>query len=707
MWKVLAVLVAAVSVLFATGTVEPFLEVVVGFVSGEDAIDDDASVELPSEDIEVQGSAFDHGVMLAEKHRFKQSFHVFERCSKESRCLNALGESYLTGAGVARNLTLGLELINQAAELGDPDAQYNMGILHSSLFEDNATFVQNEALSVLYLYAASTSGHTGALMSMGYRHMEGYGVPKSCSTAALNYVEVAKQVTEVYSVGMPQAVELIRLNLPEKNDRKAAHTELYLYMQMAEAGDVGVAAAVGKRYLLGIEGFKQNYKKALQYLKIAADQNHGGALALLGYTHCLGLGVRQNLDTAYSFFVSASLQSDPYGHNGLGYIYFHGTSIQARNLKLAFHHFNESAYGGCSDGMFNLASMYLKGIGTTQSFQRAVLWYTQALDRGHTPAAYSLAIMHLNGVGTVRDCDIAVNLLKTVCERGLWVTSKLQQAYQLQDARPDLSAWMFLKLAETGHEVAQMNVAHIFDHGSATLLHHESVVRPNLTDSDHRWNKIFAQRFYEMSAEQKSASSELRLGDYAFYGYGLAAEVADSAGSDALDDGEEVRHRPQGVDYDAALMHYRKTTEVKITGQWMQPFVAQAAFNLGYMYELGIGVSQDLHMAKRFFNQCLEVNPSADNVPAKLMLILNQFHAYWIRVPHAEKLMVAVRTDGRCTAILACLVGSGLLLMVRVLLANARPPTQRAHQPVPVGEMPEVAAAVEDLRRRQAAVDAG
>ena len=30
---------------------------------------------------------------------------------------------------------------------------------------------------------------------------------------------------------------------------------------------------------------------------------------------------------------------------------------QGRNLKLAFSHFNESAYGGSSDGMFNLASM--------------------------------------------------------------------------------------------------------------------------------------------------------------------------------------------------------------------------------------------------------------------------------------------------------------------------------------------------------------
>jgi len=109
-------------------------------------------------------------------------------------------------------------------------------------------------------------------------------------------------------------------------------------------------------------------------------------------------------------------------------------------LRLAFKHFNESAYGGSSDGMFNLASMYLTGTGVEQSFQRAVLYFTQALDRGHTPAAYSLAVMHLNGIGTVRDCDIAVNLLKKVCERGEGVSSKLVDAYEYGEQQPDKAA---------------------------------------------------------------------------------------------------------------------------------------------------------------------------------------------------------------------------------------------------------------------------
>ena len=39
-------------------------------------------------------------------------------------------------------------------------------------------------------------------------------------------------------------------------------SELNLFVQIATSGDSTVAAAIGKRYLLGIEGFKQDLQKA-------------------------------------------------------------------------------------------------------------------------------------------------------------------------------------------------------------------------------------------------------------------------------------------------------------------------------------------------------------------------------------------------------------------------------------------------------------
>ncbi len=76
---------------------------------------------------------------------------------------------------------------------------------------------------------------------------------------------------------MPQAVELIRLNLDHKQNKKMmSEGEINLFTQIASSGDTAVAAAIGKRYLLGIDGFRQNYAKALEYLKLAANANHMG-----------------------------------------------------------------------------------------------------------------------------------------------------------------------------------------------------------------------------------------------------------------------------------------------------------------------------------------------------------------------------------------------------------------------------------------------
>eukprot|EP00929_Paragymnodinium_shiwhaense_P077852 TRINITY_DN4018_c0_g2_i1.p1 TRINITY_DN4018_c0_g2~~TRINITY_DN4018_c0_g2_i1.p1 ORF type:complete len:758 (-),score=174.75 TRINITY_DN4018_c0_g2_i1:89-2362(-) len=621
-------------------------------------------------------------------------------------CMAALAEMHLAGVGVARNMSHAMLLLHDAAEAGDPDAQYDLALLHANAVPGSGDEAQtNEALAVLRLYAASTAGHPGALMAMGYRHMHGYGVPKSCSAAALNYIDVAKRVANVYSSGMPQAVELVRLNLHQKDRRAVSSSEMNLFTQIATSGDTTVAAAIGKRYLLGIEGFRQDYRKARYYLRMAANQHHAGALALLGYMYCLGLGVPKDLDKAYSYFVSSASQNDPLGHNGLGYIYFHGTSAQARNLKMAFKSFNESAFGGSSDGMFNLASMFLTGTGTQQSFQHAVLFYTQALDRGHTPAAYSLAVMHLNGIGVLRDCDIAVNLLKKVCERGEWVSTKLVDAYEQGDKQPDKAALHFTKLAEAGHEVAQMNAAYLYDTGSTSLLlpddesswavEHELPNRGGLglPGEARQHGRILAQRFYELSAAQGSASSELRLGDYAYYGWGVAAEVTfdevnasvESSGEDFMPQDEEAGLvlKGQPVDYEASVARYRRAAEMTVTGEWMQSFVARGFFNLGFMHQFGLGVAQDLNLAKQHYHRCREVDPTGLHTQITFVLLFLGLHMSILRAPPMEVVMDRLLNEVRVHVLVIHVIAFVALIVLRQGFVSRRPTGTGPSPPAP------------------------
>mmetsp|Transcript_68412 Transcript_68412/g.164222 ORF Transcript_68412/g.164222 Transcript_68412/m.164222 type:complete len:715 (-) Transcript_68412:8-2152(-) len=649
---------------------------------------DDSSVWTAFEDArksQQRSEEYIRAATLLQNGDYDAAKAVLAECT-EAACQYLSGEMSITGSGEPRNLTKAMEAFTAAAEAGDANSQFALGALLPNMVEGKAAELRRrEALSVLYLYAASLAGHPGALMAMGYRHSQGYGVPKSCGTAALNYLEVARKVARVYSSGMPQAIELVRLGVDSSRDKKTmSSSEVHVFAEIAASGNPTVAAAVGKRYLIGTDGFRQNYKQAEHFLRIAADQNNAEALALLGYMHSLGVGVEKNIDIAHTYFAAAAQQNDSSGLNGLGYIYFYGAPRQEVNHAQAFKLFNESAFRGSADGMFNVASLYLTGVGTDKSLHRAVLWFTEAIDRGHTPAAYALSVMYLNGIGVpnrqgVGNCKTAVELLKRVCERGSWAARQLQEAYDKQASAPDRAAWMLLRLAEAGHEVAQSNLAHMLDAGISHLLFDEE--GPSDTRERVRGReKIYAQRLYSMSADQGNPQAELRLGDYAYYGWGL--HMKDGSNSEEIDldleseeemlaamDDAEHEPVPQECDVDLAISHYRHAASLKITGEWMQPFAARASFNLGYLHQFGIGVPYDVALATRHYKHALEADPGGVHAPVTIMLLLLRLQAAILEKANIENLLPSLLEDTRTHLLvlnmLTLAVGLGLRRYLR------------------------------------------
>ncbi|KAK3228295.1 hypothetical protein Dsin_008161 [Dipteronia sinensis] len=63
---------------------------------------------------------------------------------------------------------------------------------------------------------------------------------------------------------------------------------------------------------------------------------------------------------------------------------------------------------------------------------------------------------------------------------------------------------------------------------------------------------------------------------------------------------------------------------------------AQAMFNLGYMHEHGQGLPLDLHLAKRYYDQAVEIDPAA-KLPVTLAL-----SSLWIRKNYADGFLVRV-----------------------------------------------------------------
>merc|ERR1712046_373900 len=72
-------------------------------------------------------------------------------------------------------------------------------------------------------------------------------------------------------------------------------------------------------------------------------------------------------------------------------------------------------------------------------------------------------------------------------------------------------------------------------------------------------------------------------------------------------------------DLKVAAAHYRKASDLR------DP---QAMFNLGYMHEHGLGLPQDFHLAKRFFDMAYETNVDA-SYPVTVALCGLWVHRAW------------------------------------------------------------------------------
>jgi SEL1 protein len=149
--------------------------------------------------------------------------------------------------------------------------------------------------------------------------------------------------------------------------------------------------------------------------------------------------------------------------------------------------------------------------------------------------------------------------------------------------------------AEQGFENAQANVAYLLD---------KSKPRFSLSDL-----LPFAQRktslvadtglallYWTRSAKQSNVDSLVKMGDYYFGGIGTS------------------------LDQEKAAACYQAAAETLQS--------AQAMWNLGWMHENGIGIEQDFHLAKRFYDQALETNNEA-YLPVKLSLLKLRARSAW------------------------------------------------------------------------------
>ncbi|KRX65199.1 Protein sel-1 -like protein 1 [Trichinella sp. T9] len=409
---------------------------------------------------------------------------------------------------------------------------------------------------VLYNYAA-IGGDPWAQMIMGYRYFTGTNVPQNCESALSHYRKVAKQVIDKVTFS-----------------GFISSQRIYLSDEMADL-NANSQAIIEENMLQGIE---QNVYLAYHYYLTAATAGSGTALAFLGKMYLDGTpATPADPTTAFQYFSKAAdkvVLGNTLGYSGLGHMYYTGRGTE-QNFSKAFKYFNLAAEQGSPEGQVYLGTMYYHGWGVTQNLPAALKLFHLASQSGNVVAYYNLGQMHAMGLGVARSCSTAVEFYKNVAERGVWSTMLMDAYLAYQNGLYDQSVVQYLFMAELGYETAQTNAAYILDRGQLIYLSKNSINQR-------------AFLLWKHSAEQGNGFSRVRVGDYHYYGIGTP------------------------VNYEEAAANYKTATELQRN--------PQAMFNLGYMHEKGIGIKQDLHLAKRFYDMALEVSADAA-LPVTLALV--------------------------------------------------------------------------------------
>lgn len=511
--------------------------------------------------------------------RKSQKRELYERLLRVSdkghtKAMEKVAYALLFGDFMPQNVTRAKQMFEKLSVEGSPKAQTALGFLYAAGLGVNSS----QAKALVYYTFGALGGNLVAHMILGYRYWGGVGVPQSCESALTHYRLVANHVASDVSLTGGSAVQRVRLldevEAPGSSSGMLEEDLIQYYQFLAEKGDVQAQVGLGQLHLHGGRGVEQNHQRAFDYFTQAANAGNTHAMAFLGKMYSEGSEfLPQDNETALQYFKKASDLGNPVGQSGLGMAYLYGRGVPV-NYELALKYFQKAAEQGWVDGQLQLGTMYYNGIGVKRDYKQALKFFNLASQAGHILAFYNLAQMHATGTGVMRSCHTAVELFKNVCERGRW-SERLMAAYSsFKEGETDAALVQYLLLAEQGYEVAQSNVAFILDQKGAKIFsENETYPRALL-----HWTRAAAQGY---------TVARIKLGDYHFYGYGT------------------------DVDYETALIHYRLASE--------QQHSAQAMFNLGYMHEKGLGIKQDIHLAKRFYDMAAEASPDAQ-VPVFLAL---------------------------------------------------------------------------------------
>ncbi len=540
-----------------------------------------------------------------------------------------------------RNYTKAFRRYLDLASLnGNSSAQRMVGFMYATGIGGGVE--RDQAKALMYHTFAAMGGNTRAQMTTGYRHHTGVGTPRNCNEASYWYKQVADKAIAYSRSGPPGGMLL------QKDSYKIADEHGGVYGEGASVISSGVYANKGGPN----SDAHADFDDVLEYLDLMSRKGDLKATFSLGRLHYEGSRtMRRSLKTARAYFMTVARKY--WQKDG---------SIKEEDQGIAKIASKAAGYIG---------RMFLRGEGTEQSFEKALVWFKRGVANGDALCQYELGLMHLHGLGTRRDAVLAADYFKEAANQD-FASAQVNMGQLFLDQGDINAATRFFDLAARhGHIEAFYHLAEISNNGvgrerscGMATAYYKLVVEKveSIHSAFDEANRAYdegdsesALAIYMMAAEQGYESAQANvafiLDEYksilsldalipwkkrrtsllrnAFLALIYWTRSAKQSNIDSMVKMGDYYLGGYGVeaDMEKAATCYQTAAETHQS--------AQALWNLGWIHENGMGVEQDFHLAKRFYDQALETNQEA-YLPVTLSLAKLRMRSFWNTITNGK-----------------------------------------------------------------------
>lgn len=567
-----------------------------------------------------------------------------------------------------------------AAVQGNSTAQHMLGFIHATGL--GGSVPKDQARALLYHTYAADAGDVRSQMTVGYRHHAGIATPRNCERAVTYYKLVADQAMAWKHSGPPGGQSLFKeahrladetggvygdgasvsssgpnaKQTGPTHDVNAAFDDVLEYLDlMSRKGELKAIFNLGRLHYDGSRALEQNNRIAADKFfdvarrywdkngKIRPDTEPGvdrlasRAAGYLGRMFLRGDGLEQNYGIAKVWFQRGIQNGDPLSQYSMGMMHLQGYGVEKNAVRAA------DFFGAAADEDFAPAQVRLGALLMDQGdLSNAIKYFELAARTEHIEAFYYLA--ELANQGGSRNCNQAALYYKKVAEKAEPVHSNFGEANDAHE-EGDFETALLLNMmgAEQGYEAAQANVAYLLDRfvvqPSSQISRFFSGFVPDALNivsfrlpflsllSGKSPTKLFGDAtlaliYWTRSAKGGNIDSLVKLGDYYLAGLGVPQSKPQITMRNVSDAPVQQRNKTNiNENYAKAAACYSAASDTLQS--------AQAYFNLGWMHENGIGLEQDFHLAKRYYDAATEPPMKEAKAPVALALFKLRLRGWW------------------------------------------------------------------------------